>query len=111
MKSNVLVVDVIEVPSAETDEVIQAFTLERADRRFDKCVRIGRLHRRLHDANMGEEQPVVRPYFLVDDIQAVVKAAEAAGAEVLMPPTEIPNRGTFAIYYLGKIEHGLWQNP
>ena len=60
-------------------------------------------------APMGEEQPVVRPYVLVDDIQAAVKAAEAAGAEVLMPPTEIPSRGTFAICYLGKIEHGLWQ--
>ena len=62
-------------------------------------------------APMGEEQPVVRPYVLVDDIQAAIKAAEAAGVEILMPPTEIPGRGTFAIYYLGKIEHGLWQNP
>lgn len=60
-------------------------------------------------ALMGEEQPVVRPYVLVDDIQAAVKVAAAAGAEVLMPPTEIPGQGTFAIYYLGKIEHGLWQ--
>ena len=62
-------------------------------------------------APIGEEQPVVRPYVLVDDIQAAVKAAEAAGAEVLLPPTEIPSGGTFAIYSLGKIEHGLWQNP
>ena len=60
-------------------------------------------------ALMGEEQPVVRPYVLVDDIQAAVKVAAAAGAEVLMPPTEIPGQGTFAIYYLGKIEHGLWE--
>ncbi len=62
-------------------------------------------------APMGEEQPVVRPYVLVDDIHAAVRTAEAAGAEVLMPPTEIAGQGTFAIYYLGKIEHGLWQNP
>jgi predicted enzyme related to lactoylglutathione lyase len=47
----------------------------------------------------------------VDDIHAALKAAEAAGAEVLMPPTETPGVCTFAIYYLGKIEHGLWQNP
>lgn len=62
-------------------------------------------------APMGEEQPVVRPYVLVDDIHAAVKAAEEAGAEVLMPPTEIPGQGSFSIYYLGKIEHGLWQEP
>ena len=55
------------------------------------------------------EDPVVRPYVLVDDIQAAVKAAEAAGAEVAIPPLEIPGQGTFAIYILGGIEHGLWQ--
>ncbi len=59
---------------------------------------------------MGEEQPVVRPYVLVNDIEAAVEAAEAAGAVMLMPPTEIPGRGSFAIYSLGQIEHGLWQN-
>jgi len=58
---------------------------------------------------MGEEQAVVRPYVLVDDIQAAVKAVKAAGAEVLMPPTEIPGQGTFSIYYLGKIEPGPWE--
>jgi predicted enzyme related to lactoylglutathione lyase len=55
------------------------------------------------------EDPVVRPYLLVDDIEAAVKAAEAAGAEVAIPPLEIPGRGTFSIYILGGIQHGLWQ--
>ena len=55
------------------------------------------------------EAPVVRPYMLTDDIAAAVKAAEAAGAEVAMPPMEIPGQGTFSIYILGGIEHGLWQ--
>lgn len=55
------------------------------------------------------EAPVVRPYVLVDDIAAAVKAAEAAGATVALPPMEIPGQGTFAIYILGGIEHGLWQ--
>jgi predicted enzyme related to lactoylglutathione lyase len=55
------------------------------------------------------EQPIVRPYLLVDDIDAVVKAAETAGAIVALPPMEIPGEGTFAIYILGGIEHGLWQ--
>jgi predicted enzyme related to lactoylglutathione lyase len=55
------------------------------------------------------EAPVVRPYMLVDDIAAAVKAAEAAGGQVAVPPLEIPGQGTFAIYVLGGIDHGLWQ--
>ena len=56
------------------------------------------------------EKPVVRPYLLVDDIEAAVKAARDAGAEIAMPPMPIPGQGTFSIYILGGIEHGLWQN-
>jgi predicted enzyme related to lactoylglutathione lyase len=55
------------------------------------------------------EEPVVRPYLLVEDIEAAVNAARAAGGEIAMPPTEIPGQGKFAIYILGGIEHGLWQ--
>ena len=55
------------------------------------------------------DEPVVRPYLLVDDVEAAVQAARAAGGEIAMPPTEIPGRGTFAIYILGGIQHGLWQ--
>ncbi len=55
------------------------------------------------------EAPVVRPYVLVDDIEQAVKAAEAAGATVALPPMNIPGQGTFSIYILGGIEHGLWQ--
>jgi predicted enzyme related to lactoylglutathione lyase len=57
----------------------------------------------------GTEQPVVRPYALVENIAAAVEAAEAAGAELVLPPTEIPGRGKCAIYILGGIEYGLWQ--
>ncbi len=56
-----------------------------------------------------DEAPVVRPYVLVKDIEAAVKAAEAAGARIAVPPMEIPGQGTFAIYLLGGIDHGLWQ--
>lgn len=52
------------------------------------------------------ESPVVRTYWLVDDIQAAVAKA---GGELAHPPFEIPGRGTFAIYILGGIDHGLWQ--
>jgi predicted enzyme related to lactoylglutathione lyase len=55
------------------------------------------------------EQPVVRPYWLVKDIQAAVAAAVQAGAEVAHPPMEIPGHGTFAIYLQGGNDHGLWQ--
>lgn len=55
------------------------------------------------------EDPVVRPYVLVDDIKAAVAAAEKAGGKVAIPPMEIPGQGTFAIYVLGGIDHGLWE--
>jgi pimeloyl-ACP methyl ester carboxylesterase/predicted enzyme related to lactoylglutathione lyase len=55
------------------------------------------------------EQPVIRPYVLVDDINAVLKAAEAAGGKIALPGMEIPGHGTCAIYVLGGIDHGLWQ--
>lgn len=61
-------------------------------------------------APMAEhDHPVVRPYLLVDDIEAASKAAEAAGAEFAMRATEIPGHGTFAIYFLGGVQYGLWQ--
>lgn len=57
-----------------------------------------------------DEHPVVRPYLLVEDIEAAVKAARAAGAEIAIPPMEIPGSGgKFAIYIQGGIEHGLWK--
>jgi uncharacterized protein len=55
------------------------------------------------------EEPVVRPYWLVDDIVAAVAAAVQAGGEVAHPPMEIPGHGTFAIYLQGGNDHGLWQ--
>jgi predicted enzyme related to lactoylglutathione lyase len=55
------------------------------------------------------EEPVVRPYWLVDDIEAAVAAAVAAGGELAHPAMEIPGHGTFAIYLQGGIDHGLWQ--
>jgi predicted enzyme related to lactoylglutathione lyase len=55
------------------------------------------------------EEPVVRPYWLVDDIEAALATAVAAGAEVAHPPLEIPGQGTFAIYFLGGTQQGLWQ--
>lgn len=55
------------------------------------------------------EAPVVRPYWLVDDIAAALAQAVQAGGEVAHPPMEIPGHGTFAIYQQGGNDHGLWQ--
>jgi len=56
-----------------------------------------------------DEEPVVRPYVLVKDIEAAVEAVQAAGGEIAHPPLELPGQGTFAIYFQGGIQHGLWQ--
>ena len=59
----------------------------------------------MHEA----EDPVVRPYVLVDDIEAATKAAEQAGAEIAHPPMELPGHGKFSIFIQGAIHHALWQ--
>ena len=55
------------------------------------------------------ETPVVRPYVLVEDVQAAVDAAAAAGGEIAMNPMEIHGEGTFAIVVQGGIECGFWK--
>ena len=55
------------------------------------------------------EEPVIRPYWLVKDIEAALAAAVQAGGEVAHHPMEIPGHGTFAIYLQGGNDHGLWQ--
>lgn len=57
----------------------------------------------------AHEQPIIRVYFAVDDITEAVKAAEAAGAVIAYPPTKQGETGTWAIYILDGIQHGLWQ--
>ncbi len=54
------------------------------------------------------EEPIVRPYVLVEDIKAAVAAAESS-AEIAMEPMEIPGYGQFAIVIQGGIDLGLWQ--
>ena len=55
------------------------------------------------------ETPVVRPYYLVEDIEEAVAVATESGAEIAMMPTDIPGRGRFALFIQGGIETGLWQ--
>jgi hypothetical protein len=55
------------------------------------------------------EQPIIRPYFAVDDIALAVSRAEAEGAVVAYPPTHQGDTGTWAIYIVGDLQIGLWQ--
>ena len=57
----------------------------------------------------NSEESIVRPYWLVDDIEQAVANVEAEGAKIAVPPMEIPGKGKFAIYLLGSNDHGLWQ--
>lgn len=55
------------------------------------------------------EEPIVRPYLRVDDLEAAVEAAAQSGAEIAHPPMELPGHGSFAIYIQGGVHHGLWK--
>lgn len=58
----------------------------------------------------AHEQPIVRVYFAVEDIQEAVKKAEESGATIsYLSPSPQGQWGTFAILYQGDIQHGLWQ--
>ncbi|MFO0925082.1 MAG: hypothetical protein U0905_21660 [Pirellulales bacterium] len=59
----------------------------------------------MHDA----EKPVVRPYMLVENIEAIVAIAKQAGAVVAVPPMKLPGHGTCAIVIQNEVEIGLWQ--
>ena len=55
------------------------------------------------------EHPIMRTYLEVVDIRKAVAEAEKAGAVIAYPPTRQGERGTFAIFIQGDVEHGLWQ--
>jgi predicted enzyme related to lactoylglutathione lyase len=55
------------------------------------------------------EEPIVRPYILVEDIEASVSAAADSGAWIALPPMEIKGHGMCAIIIQGGVETGLWQ--
>ncbi len=41
------------------------------------------------------EEPIVRPYWLVDDIKAAVAAPQKTGGQLAVEPTEIPGQRRF----------------
>ena len=50
------------------------------------------------------EEPVVRPYWLVDNIGASVATAAESDAEIALPPTELAGHGT-CVSAGGKVSH------
>jgi predicted enzyme related to lactoylglutathione lyase len=57
----------------------------------------------------AHEQPIIRTYLEVKDIQQALKEAEESGAAIAYPPTRQGDHGIFAIVIHGDVEHGLWQ--
>lgn len=57
----------------------------------------------------AHEQPIMRAYVAVENIQRALKEAEESGAVIAYPPTRQGDQGTFAILIQGDLEHGLWQ--
>lgn len=55
------------------------------------------------------EEPITRTYVEVEDIAKSVQKAEAAGAMIAYPPTRQGDTGTWAVYFLGDVQFGLWQ--
>ena len=55
------------------------------------------------------EFPIIRPYALVENIDVSVEESAQSGAEVLLPPTELPGHGLCAIIMDGGAQLGLWQ--
>jgi predicted enzyme related to lactoylglutathione lyase len=55
------------------------------------------------------EQPIMRTYLEVEDIEQATKQAEESGAAIAYPPTKQGQKGTFAIVIQGDVQHGLWQ--
>ena len=57
----------------------------------------------------ADEAPVIRPYWLVTDIDKALDQVVQQGAVVAMPRMEIPGKGFFAIYMLGGTDQGFWE--
>ena len=111
-------VQYLEIVTREVDAVCAAYTAALALRFGEADARLGGA-RTATFAGGGlvgvraplrtTEEPVVRPYWLVPDIEIALAAVVRAGGKVAHPPLELPGHGTFAIYLLGGNDHGLWQ--
>jgi len=108
----------LEIVSHDVDSVCKAYELAHSVKFSEPDAMLGGARTCvLHDDSIvgvrgplrDTEEPVVRPYWLVNDIEKAVASVEAAGADIAMHPMEIPGKGKFAIYILGGNDHGLWE--
>lgn len=65
----------------------------------------------IRDRMQPEENLVTRAYVLVEDIDAAAARAEAAGALVALPPMAVGKHGRVCIFFLGGVEHAMWEAP
>ena len=108
----------LEIVTPDVDAVCETYALLHDVKFGDNDQNLGGARTaRLEDGGLlgvraplrDTEEPVVRHYMLVEDIQASVDAAAKSGAEVALPPMELPGHGTCAIVIHGGIESGFWQ--
>ncbi len=108
----------LEIVALDVDAVCASYAAATGERFGEAVAELGnaRTARLLGGGLVGvraplrvTEEPVVRPYWLVDDIEAALAAAAEEGGEVALPPMAIPGHGLCAIYLQAGVEHGLWQ--
>ncbi len=108
----------LEIVTKEVDAVCAAYTAANGVKFGEPDARLGNARTAplpggglvgVRAPLRANEEPIVRPYWLVDDIEAAVAAAVKAGGVIAHPPMKIPGHGTFAIYIQGGINHGFWQ--
>jgi predicted enzyme related to lactoylglutathione lyase len=108
----------LEIVTPEVDGVCATYAAANGVRFGDPDPRLGNARTAaMPDGGMvgvrapmhESEDPVVRPYWLVGDIETAFASALEAGAQEAHPPMEIPGLGIFAIFIQGGVHHGLWQ--
>jgi len=108
----------LEIVTAEVDAACTLYATMHGVTFSDPDQTLGNARTaRLEDGGMlgirapmhSAERPVVRPYILVQDIEAAVAAAAHSGAVIAVPPMPIAGHGTCAIVIQNGIEAGLWQ--
>lgn len=58
-----------------------------------------------------DEMPLTRTYVRVENVEKAAKRAEELGAKVALPPVPLGDHGKIAIYFVGGVEHGVWEMP
>ena len=108
----------LEVVTKEVDEVGESYANALGITFSDAIPALGNARTAIlsHGEMLGirapmhtAEEPTTRPYYLVDDIHDAVRKAEESGAQVAVPPMEIPVHGTCAVVMYGSIQSGFWQ--